>query len=38
MDDWDSGEIPSWGYDLFESDVAEIGNNDNLSKYYYRND
>lgn len=35
MDDWPLGEIPDWADEMFETDVENIGDNDNLSKYYY---
>jgi hypothetical protein len=35
LDDWPLGVIPDWADEMFESDVANIGDNNNLSKYYY---
>lgn len=35
MDDWPLGEIPDWADEMFETDMENIGDNDNLSKYYY---
>ncbi|HET8963999.1 MAG TPA: hypothetical protein VFM99_08890, partial [Chitinophagales bacterium] len=33
--EWEYGTVPIWAGDMFETEVSDIGNNDNLSKYYY---
>lgn len=35
MDDWLLDEIPDWANEMFENEVENIGDNNNLSKYYY---
>lgn len=35
MADWPLGVVPDWGFNIFETDVENIGDNNNLSKYYY---
>jgi len=33
--EWEYGTVPDWAFNMFESEVEDIGENNNLSKYYY---